>query len=144
MKSIKRGRASSLTSGIVGIALSIAFFGIATQVSSDFGEFAFVPMIMGLIVLGLSIGEIIGATRKNRFSEYDITDDGEEPDPLNQYYGAQARPDQERQSPAATPTGADAALASYCPYCGTRIEQGYAYCPSCGKRLSEGKPDDKR
>ena len=144
MKSIKRGRASSLTSGIVGIAMSIAFFGIATQVSSDFGEFAFVPMIMGLIVLGLSIGEIIGATRKNRFSEYDITDDGEEPDPLNQYYGAQARPDQERQSPAATPTGADAALASYCPYCGPRIEQGYAYCPSCGKRLPEGKPDDKR
>ena len=85
MKSIKRGRASSLTSGIVGIVMSITFFGIATQVSSDFGEFAFVPMIMGLIVLGVSIAEIIGATRKNRFSEYDITDDGEEPDPLNQY-----------------------------------------------------------
>lgn len=144
MKSIKRGRASSMTSGIVGIVMSMAFFGIAMQVSDGFGEFAFMPIIMGLIVLGASIAEIIGATRKNRFSEYDITDDGEEPDPLNQYYGAQARPDQERQSPAATPTGADAALASYCPYCGTRVGHGFAYCPSCGKRLPEGKPDDKR
>ena len=143
MKSIKRGRASSLTSGIVGIAMSIAFFGIATQVSSDFGEFAFVPMIMGLIVLGLSIGEIIGATRKNRFSEYDITDDGEEPDPLNQYYGGQAQPTQNWQSPTSAPAQSDTAAQSYCPYCGTRIEQGYAYCPSCGKRLPEGKPDDK-
>ena len=143
MKSIKRGRASSLTSGIVGIAMSIAFFGIATQVSNDFGEFAFVPMIMGLIVLGLSIGEIIGATRKNRFSEYDITDDGEEPDPLNQYYGSQAQPTQNWQSPTSAPAQSGTAAQSYCPYCGTRIEQGYAYCPSCGKRLPEGKPEDK-
>ena len=90
MKSIKRGRASSMTSGIVGIVMSMAFFGIAMQVSDGFGEFAFMPIIMGLIVLGVSIVEIIGATRKNRFSEYDITDDGEEPDPLNQYYGGQA------------------------------------------------------
>lgn len=144
MKSIKRGRASSLTSGIVGIAMSIAFFGIATQVSSDFGEFAFVPMIMGLIVLGVSIAEIIGATRKNRFSEYDIADDGEEPDPLNQYYGGQAQSTQNWQSPTSAPAQPGTAAQSYCPYCGTRIEQGYAYCPSCGKRLPEGKPDDKR
>ena len=143
MKSIKRGRASSLTSGIVGIAMSIAFFGIATQVSSDFGEFAFVPMIMGLIVLGLSIGEIIGATRKNRFSEYAITDDGEEPDPLNQYYGGQAQSTQNWQSPISAPAQSGTAAQSYCPYCGTRVEQGFAYCPSCGKRLPEGKPDDK-
>ncbi len=144
MKSIKRGRASSLTSGIVGIAMSIAFFGIATQVSSDFGEFAFVPMIMGLIVLGLSIGEIIGATRKNRFSEYDITDDGEEPDPLNQYYGGQEQPTQNWQSPTSAPVQSGTVAQSYCPYCGTCVEQGFAYCPSCGKRLPEGKPDDKR
>ena len=144
MKSIKRGRASSLTSGIVGIVMSMVFFGMAMQVSSDFGEFAFVPMIMGLIVLGLSIGEIIGATRKNRFSEYDITDDGEEPDPLNQYYGGQAQSNQNWQSPTSAPAQSGTAAQSYCPNCGTRIEQGYAYCPSCGKRLPEGKPDDKR
>lgn len=143
MKSIKRGRASSMTSGIVGIVMSMVFFGMALQVSDSFGEFAFMPMIMGLIVLGVSIAEIIGATRKNRFSEYDITDDGEEPDPLNQYYGGQAQSTQNWQSPTFTPAQSGMAAQSYCPYCGTRIEQGYAYCPSCGKRLPEGKPDDK-
>lgn len=143
MKSIKRGRASSMTSGIVGIVMSMAFFGIAMQVSDGFGEFAFMPIIMGLIVLGVSIAEIVGATRKNRFSEYDITDDGEEPDPLNQYYGGQAQSPQNWQSPTSAPAQSGTAVQSYCPYCGTRIEQGYAYCPSCGKRLPEGKPDDK-
>ena len=103
MKSIKRGRASSMTSGIVGIVMSMVFFGMAMQVSDSFGEFAFMPMIMGLIVLGASIAEIIGATRKNRFSEYDITDDGEEPDPLNQYYGGQAQSTQNWQSPTSAP-----------------------------------------
>ena len=143
MKSIKRGRASSMTSGIVGIVMSMAFFGMAMRVSDGFGEFAFMPIIMGLIVLGVSIAEIIGATRKNRFSEYDITDDGEEPDPLNQYYGGQAQSTQNWQSPTSAPAQSGTAAQSYCPYCGTRIEQGYAYCPSCGKRLPEGKPDDK-
>ena len=59
MKSIKRGRASSMTSGIVGIVMSMAFFGIAMQVSDGFGEFAFMPIIMGLIVLGVSIAEVL-------------------------------------------------------------------------------------
>ena len=144
MKSIKRGRASSMTSGIVGIVMSMVFFGMAMQVSDGFGEFAFMPIIMGLIVLGASIAEIIGATRKNRFSEYDITDDGEEPDPLNQYYGGQAQSTQNWQSPTSAPTQSGTAAQSYCPYCGTRVEQGFAYCPYCGKRLPEGKPDDKR
>ena len=127
MKSIKRGRASSMTSGIVGIVMSMVFFGMAMQVSDGFGEFAFMPIIMGLIVLGVSIAEIIG----------------EEPDPLNQYYGGQTQSTQNWQSPTSAPAQSGTAAQSYCPYCGTRIEQGYAYCPSCGKRLPEGKPDDK-
>ena len=138
MKSIKRGRASSMTSGIVGIVMSILFFGMGAEVSDGFGGFAaFMPIIMGLIVLGVSIAEIIGATRKNRFSEYDITDEGEEPDPLNQYYGGQAQSTRNWQSPTSAPAQPGTAAQSYCPYCGTHIEQGYAYCPSCGKKLPE-------
>ena len=137
MKSIKRGRASSLTGGIVGIVMSMAFFGMALQVSDGFDEFAFMPVIMGLIVLGVSIAEIVGATRKNRFSEYDITDDGEEPDPLNQYYGGQSQSNQNGQLPTSAPAQSGTTAKSYCPYCGARIEQGYAFCPACGKKLPE-------
>ena len=134
MKSIKRGRASSLTGGIVGIVMSIMFFGMALQVGDVFSEFKFIPIIMGLLALGVSIGEIVGATRKNRFSEYDITDDSEEPDPLNRYYDDQTQSDQNRQSPTAASAQSDKAM-SYCPYCGTRVEKEFAFCPSCGKEL---------
>lgn len=87
MRSIKRGRSQSIVSGVIGLIMSIGFFAMAGMVSQHFGAMAFMPALMGIIVVISSIYSIVSGTRKNRFSEFDITDGEEEPDSLNQYFG---------------------------------------------------------
>lgn len=87
MRSVKRGRSQSIMSGVIGLLMSIGFFAMAGMVSQHFGAMAFMPALMGIIVVISSIYSIMSGTRKNRFSEFDITDGEEEPDPLNQHFG---------------------------------------------------------
>ncbi len=123
MKSVKRGRAPSMMSGITGIFMigfGILWTVIAAQASVVFALFG--VFWTGIVVV-VTIYNFKNATGKNRYSEFDITDEREEPDPLNQRFG--------------TPREArwEQAQSRFCPYCGTAAAQDHEYCSSCGKKL---------
>lgn len=129
MRSIKPGRGQSGIGAIVSVILVI--FGIFwTIMAVKAGAPVFFP-IFGVFFVLLGIIQAVyhfrNATGKNRYSAFDITEDGEEPDPLEERFGTDASREKE-------PDGAGAA---FCPYCGTRTEGTYAFCPRCGKKLPE-------
>ena len=128
MKSIKPGRGPSFMGGVMGIAG--ALFGVFWTVMAIAGGAWFMAPF-GLIFIGVAVYNTIynfkNATGKNRYSEYDIVDGDEEPDPLNERFG--------NPSPKMPQSGEIA----FCPYCGNKIEGDYLYCNRCGKQLPEGK-----
>lgn len=135
MKSVKPGRGPSMMGGVVAIAAAV--FGVfwiigASSITSDplFGE-SFSPMddlfplfgvVFVVIAIAMAVYHFKNATGKHRYSEFDIVDGDEEPDPLNERFGEQ------RSEPGAQ-TGA------FCPYCGAKVEEDYEYCNHCGKKL---------
>lgn len=125
MKSIKPGRGPSFMSGIIGIA--VALFGVFWTVMTIVME-AWFMIPFGLIFIAIAIFNTIynfkNATGKNRYSQYDITDSDEEPDPWNEKFGDIR--EEKRQSESA---------AKYCPYCGEKAEKNYKFCSSCGREL---------
>lgn len=144
MKSIKPGRGPSMMGVIVGIlvaVIGVAWTIGAVSITSDMGGmFAPDPFeqtmsaIFPLFGVAFVIIAIVGvvhnfknATGRNRYSEYDIVDGDEEPDPLNERFG----------NPAQNPSGSGES--AFCPYCGNKTEGDYIYCNRCGKRLPEGK-----
>ena len=143
MKSIKPGRGPSMMGVIVGIA--VAVFGVlwtigAASITTDMGGMfapdpfeqtmsAIFPLFGVVFVIIAIVGVVYNyknATGKNRYSAYDIVDGNEEPDPLNERFGAE--PQQH----------AGAEESAFCPYCGAKIEGDYRYCNKCGKRLPGG------
>lgn len=145
MKSIKPGRGPSFMGGVVSIA--IALFGVlwvigTSDMTSEISTFdvagagygggsglADIFPIFGvvfvIIAVAIAIYNFKNATGKNRYSEFDIVDGDEEPDPLNEQFG---------ESGAANETKHDK---GYCPYCGNAIDGDYTYCNRCGKRLPD-------
>ncbi len=125
MKSIKPGRGPSFMGGIIGIA--VALFGVFWTVMTIVVEAWFMTPF-GLIFIVIAIINTVynfkNATGKNRYSQYDITDEGEEPDPWDEKFGTDR--DNRPQS---------AAAAKYCPYCGEKAEKDYKFCSSCGREL---------
>ncbi len=126
MKSIKRGRGPSIMDGVGSIVGAI--FGVIWTVSaSSMGAPDFFTLF-GVVFIAISLGsalyEFYNATRKNRFSEYDITEDGEEMDELNRYFSDQEAPEQKATEAAA-----------YCPFCGQAAEPDHRFCSRCGKPL---------
>ena len=111
--------------GVMGIAG--ALFGVFWTVMAIAGGAWFMAPF-GLIFIGVAIFNTIynfkNATGKNRYSEYDVTDGEEEPDPLNEMFGER----EERNAPSQTES-------NYCPYCGQRVEAEYEFCNVCGKKL---------
>lgn len=90
------------------------------------GLFVAFGAIFVLMAVAGAIYQFSNATRKNRFSAFDITDEQEEPDELNQYFGKNgAGYMPEKQEPAAR----------YCPYCGEALQEDYRFCPKCGNEL---------
>ena len=111
--------------GIIGIA--VALFGVFwTIMAIACGAWFMAPF--GLIFTGIAVVRAMyafkNATGKNRYSEYDVTDGEEEPDPLNEMFGER----EERNVPSQTES-------RYCPYCGQRVEAEYEFCNVCGKKL---------
>ena len=124
MKSIKPGRAPSLLSGAIGIIMGL--FGIFwTVMASNFGGIMMVfGILWTLVALVITIFNIKNGTAKKRYSMYDITDDKEEADPLNERF-KEKKDDVED----------DGDDNKYCPYCGAKVEETYEYCNKCGKKL---------
>lgn len=130
MKSIKPGRGPS-GMGFIGSIFAIIFGIFWTIMASSMGAPAFFP-IFGVMFIIMGIIQAVynykNATGKNRYSSFDITDDGEEPDPLDQRFGGSKRHEDPAQRSGFT-------ASSFCPYCGKEVDGGFEYCLKCGKRL---------
>lgn len=129
MKSIKPGRGPSMMGGIGSAIIAVAGIGW-TIGATAMGAPPFFALF-GLCFIAIAIVQAIynfkNAGSKNRYSSFDITDEHEEPDPLNQRFNPSAK--EEYYSPnGSEPT-------QFCPYCGTKAEQGFEFCRSCGKKL---------
>lgn len=123
MKSVKPGRGPSMMGGIMSVAVGL--IGVVWTVSAVCmgagGDFA----IFGLVFVGVAAVQAVyqfrNATSKHRYSEFDITDGCEEPDPLNEHFGGQE--------------SVQAKGSAFCPYCGQGVQEDYDYCNRCGKKL---------
>lgn len=124
MKSIKPGRGPSFMDGIVSIFAGI--FGIIWTVFA-FGMGAGPFALFGFVFIAIAIVNAVysfkNATSKKRYSAFDITEDGEEEDPLNARYGSR------------TDARHNCGDSKYCPYCGKAVDGDFKYCNSCGKKL---------
>lgn len=132
MRSIKPGRGPSAM-GAMGSVIAIIFGIFWTIMASSMGAPIFFP-IFGVFFIGVGVVQLIyhfkNATGKNRMSIVDITEDGEEGDPLDQYFAKERyeRPEQE-------PRAEKDKRFAFCPYCGEALDKSYRFCPSCGKAL---------
>ena len=70
------------------------------------------------------------AAGKERYSAFDIVEEGEEPDPLNRRFGTSGP---EAQSPS------EGGELRFCPYCGAPLGDGFTFCGRCGKKLPDGQ-----
>ena len=89
------------------------------------GIFALFGVLWTGVAIAITVYNFKNATRKNRYSVYDITDAGEEPDSLNERFG----------NPQNTVQKKDNAENQFCPYCGTSVAGDFKFCHHCGKKL---------
>ena len=125
VKSIKKGRGPSFRGGVGSVFMAI--FGVlwtvaAASMTGGMGVIGIIFPLFGLVFIGIAVFnalyEFKNAASKNRYSEYDIVDENEESDPLNERFGGEN---------------------AFCPYCGIKINDDFEYCPKCGKKLPEVK-----
>ena len=127
MKSIKPGRGPSFMAGIGSVGAAV--FGIIwTIAAASMGAptfFCLFGVVFVIIGIAQAAYNFKNAAGKNRFSTFDITDESEEPDPLNQRFG-------EPQIEHIDNTGENG---NFCPYCGSKVNSDYEFCRNCGKRI---------
>lgn len=72
--------------------------------------------MFGLIFIAVAVVNAVynfkNATGSKRYSAFDIVDEHEEEDPLNERLGSR-----------------------FCPYCGAPAEKEFEFCNKCGKKL---------
>ena len=117
-----------MMSGVVGIF--VALFGVFWTICAvSMGAW---PMgVFGLIFVAIAIVNVVynfkNATGKNRYSSFDITEDGEEIDPWNERFGEKREYTHYSE--------AQSTESKYCPYCGAKVQGDFEFCNQCGKRL---------
>ncbi len=132
MKSIKPGRRQSFMGGLAAV-FGIIFGIFWTIMAISIGAPFFFPLF-GLFFIGIGVVNAVhsfqNATGEHRYSEFDIVDSEEEPDPWNVRFGGER--DMKADDPAADIlTG----TLAYCPYCGAKLGEDFAFCGRCGKAL---------
>jgi uncharacterized membrane protein len=149
MKSVKPGRAPSMMGGfvcigmaVIGIVFLIVLSGSSNSFYSGFpGGFGGMSaggfgassigivfcIIFIIIAIAMAVYNFINATKRNRYSVLDITEGGEEPDPLNQRFGNTSMHQQVYKNTQAE--------SSFCPYCGAQAQGDFEFCNVCGKKL---------
>ncbi len=144
-----------MMSGVVGIFMVIVGFAWTFGAMSMGAPIFF--GIFGLAWTGIAIANTIysfkNASSKNRYSSFDIVDEYEEPDPLNERFGM-SNDERERRAALAeklnersTRTVSGAGLeeksrfndgiveSAYCPFCGAEVLDGFEFCNKCGRKL---------
>ncbi len=107
--------------GIFMIGFGILWTVLAAQASGIFALFG--VLWTGIAIVNTAYN-FINAGKENRYSQFDVVDSSEEPDPLNQRFGKTDAVEH-----------ADDVESNFCPYCGTKAEDGYRFCNKCGKEL---------
>ena len=127
MKSIKPGRGPSMMGGVMGIFVAVSGV-IWTIAALSMGA----PLPFALFGIGFIAVAVYGAvynfrnaTGENRYSLYDITEEGEESDPFDEKFG------KKRSAPTSPAKGKN----RFCPFCGCELQEDFVYCNSCGKKL---------
>lgn len=137
MKSIKPGRGPSMMEGIS--AIFMALFGLIWTIlaaSMGAGAFALFGVIFILMAIVIAIFSFKNATNKNRYSLFDITENSEEPDPLNERFGNSSYYNNTYNNMSFDAnTGTNSNSSRFCPYCGTPAASDFEFCNSCGKKL---------
>lgn len=135
MKSIKRGRGPS-GMGAIG-SIFAAIFGVFwTVMAVKMGAPFFFPLFgIGFVIMGIiqAIYHYKNAVGKNRFSEYDITENGEEIDPIEKMIN------EKNDIHYNIENNDNNADVKFCPYCGEKLEKSFEYCPFCGKKMPDLK-----
>ncbi len=114
-----------MLSGVVGIFMigfGILWTVLAMQIN---GFFALFGILWTCIAVVITVYNFNNAIKKNRYSQFDITDGKEEPDPLNAIFGETCNSDERR----------DGTNNKFCPYCGTSVDSDFEFCNNCGKKL---------
>ena len=145
MKSIKPGRGPSMMSGIAGIGAVI--FGIfwtimAAQTGVPFlAAFGIIFVVMAVVGV---IYNMKNANGEKRYSAFDIVDEVEEEDPLNEWFGRNAKADSDERTDSEAPGSREERIHAvpqgennFCPYCGAPVKETYTFCRKCGHRLDE-------
>ena len=129
MKSVKPGRGPSAM-GAAGSIIAVIFGIFWTSAAASMGAPGIFPLFGVLfVILGIvqTVYNLKNATGENRYSSFDIVEDGEEPDPLDQRFGAAAQNDPQ----------SDSGEFRFCPYCGARLGAEFEFCGKCGKKLPD-------
>ena len=127
MKSVKPGRGPSAM-GAAGSVIAVIFGSFWTIGAASMGAPPLFPLFGVLfVILGAvqAVYDFKNATGENRYSSFDIVEDGEEPDPLDQRFG---------NTPQRAPKP-DSGDFRFCPYCGARLKEDRRYCPQCGAKV---------
>jgi len=135
--------------GIGGIGAAVfgvfwIFFALSIGAPPIFALFGILFIVMAIAG---SIYNFSNATRKNRFSTFDITSGEEESDPLTKAFGHEKKDyrkgstyrRREESSPVepAPPSSESPRQyeGNYCPFCGEEVKPEFDFCPQCGKDI---------
>ena len=128
MKSIKPGRGPSAMGGI-GSVFGVLFGIVWTLAAAQMGAPVFFVLFGVLFILAgiaQAVYQFRNASGRNRYSEFDIVDSDEEPDPLDRRM---------HHSPEAPDASRSGTSSRFCPYCGAKVENDFEFCNQCGKKL---------
>lgn len=127
MKSIKPGRGPSMMGSMAAVVAAV--FGVIWIIGAHSIGAPWYMSAFGILFVLMAVVSAVynarNATGKNRMSVLDITEDGEEPDPLNRKFG-------EKDIQETDKTGS-----RFCPYCGKPIRDDFTFCNSCGRKLPD-------
>ncbi len=142
--------------GIIAVLFGVFWTLMASRMGAPFPFPLFGILFIILALVGVFYN-YKNATSRDRMSLFDITDEGEEQDPLHRYVidKADRRGREAESSRGHEDMGyedrryedmgykdmrnetEDWETANYCPYCGKKVKKDYMYCPKCGKDVNK-------
>ncbi len=149
MRSIKPGRGPSAM-GAFGSIVAAVFGVIWTIFAASMGAPGIFPLFGVIFIISALVGAVYNyknAAGSNRMSVYDITDDNEEPDPLQERFHRKSGKagssvvntinstiNSAGGIPESSQTDRDAV--NFCPFCRCELKDNFKFCPKCGSDIS--------